>query len=210
MMNKILFLFIILNFNATAQLKEGYLKYAIQLAPIDSTQANLNAARMLWKSRMEIYFAEDMYRIDSHLGDITHNTYVYNYSVGAILTLVSNKASKVGKRKEINTEGDIVRNDKPGKVIEYRDSTKQILGFNCYYVEQTIEGKTIPYWCTDEIDIDFRGQSLMNPAIPGFPLWFQVENKGFEMTYSIVNFKREIDPEVFSTEIPEGYSTESP
>ena len=208
-MHKILFLFIILNFSATAQIKEGYLKYAIQLSPIDSTQANLNAARLLWKSRMEIYFANDMYRIDSHLGEITHNTYVYNYSLGAILTLVSNKASKVGSKKIINNEGNIVHSKEPGEVVVYRDSTKQILGFKCYYVEQINEGKTIPYWCTDEIDINFRGQSLMNPAIPGFPLWFQVENKGFEMTYTVVNFKREIDPEVFSTEIPEGY-TESP
>ena len=49
----------------------------------------------------------------------------------------------------------------------------------------------------------------MNPSIPGFPLWFQLEVKGFQMTYTAVNFIEEIDQNVFSTEIPEGYS-ESP
>lgn len=208
-MHRLLIIFIVLNFNATAQINEGYLKFAIQILPIDTTQANLNAARMLWKSRMEISFAGDMYRIDSHIGDITDNTYIYNYSKGEILTLTSNKSSKFAHKKQINTEGTIARNDEGGEVIEYRDSTKQILGFKCYYVEVLNNGNSIPYWCTDEIDINFRGKSIMNPSIPGFPLWFQLEVKGFQMTYTAVNFIEEIDQNVFSTEIPEGYS-ESP
>ncbi|MDX2362570.1 MAG: hypothetical protein QNK23_17310 [Crocinitomicaceae bacterium] len=209
-MYRILFLLLLVNFSLHAQYNTGYLKYVVQVVPLDTTQGNMNAARLLRKSKIEISFAEEMYRIDSQMGEISNNSIIYNYPKKEVLTLTSNGTNFLAQLLSTDDAKTREHADTDVQVTEYRDSTRKIIGFECFYVEFVENGASTAYWCTEEIEFKFRGKSIVHSSIPGFPLWFRKEENGFQLTYIAANFTKEIDAEIFSTDIPEGYTDVAP
>ena len=167
---------------------------------------------MLRNSKIEISFSKDKYRIDTHMGDISQSSIIYNHPLDEILALSSNSTNLLAQKFSI----DDAKFKQPvagnAQVTEYRDSTKKILGFDCYYVELIDAGSFSSYWCTEQIDFEFHGQSIVNPSIPGFPMWIRREENGFEFTYIASNFVDHVSNEavVFSTTIPDGYKDLTP
>ena len=66
------------------------------------------------------------------------------------------------------------------------------------------------YWYTDEINIVAVGQKVVNPNVPGFPMYFSTVLDGVFMEYQVSSLLLdEVQPDtVFSTEVPEGYSVQ--
>lgn len=204
---RVLLLFLIITSNSIAQ-TEGYIKYTIFVEAQDTSAEMINGAMLLRDSKMEIYYTKDHYRVDYKAGALYVMNTIYNKDQAQIITLTTNHYGKFGQIKDISeTEklNDLV--DTNTVINTYRDSTKKILGFNCYYVEILENGTVTKYWVTDEINSKVGSQSIVNPMLSGFPLWFSKKANGIKMTYTASNFRDELtnSESIFITNLPEGY-----
>ncbi len=191
-----------------AQNNEGYVKYTIKVEVVDSTPELLQSVRLLHDSKMEIYFKPKRYRMHIKMGELYTITAIYNQDKAEILSLTSNMAGKFAQRVPSDSAALSIGGPLNGaETAIFRDSTRKILGFDCYYVEAYSDGLTVSYWCTDQISSNVDGQSIIDPSISGFPLWFSKVDKGVRMTYIASNYRNEIDNpgRMFSLEVPEGY-----
>lgn len=195
-----------------SQIGDGYLKYHVDLIVVDTSQEIMNAARMLRNSQLEVFFGKDKYRIDSQMGTLFTTSMIHDGKKNRTLMLSSNAKGKYAQefsQKELKDTSSV---EITATVIENRDSTRKILGFKCYYVEMTQNGKVSRYWCTDEINFKFKGASFVDENLPGFPLQIRKEENGLEFTYTASNFQKtfSVTKETFSTDPPAGYTVISP
>lgn len=205
----ILIYFILIGFGqVTAQDSEGYVKYTIKVEVVDSTPELLQSVRLLRDSKMEIYFKPKRYRMHIKMGELYTITAIYNQDKAEILSLTTNMAGKFAQRVPSDSAALSIGGPLNGaETAVFRDSTKKIIGFDCYYVEAYNEGVTVSYWCTDQISPTVDGKSIIDPSITGFPLWFSKVDQGIRMTYIASNYRDEIENpgRMFSLDIPEGF-----
>ena len=191
-----------------AQHKDGYLKYHVDVVVADTTQETMQASRMLRNSKVEIYVRKNKYRIDTKMGTLFQNSMRHDEKKEETLILTTSEQGKFAQ-KYVNQKlrGSSTKNENI-VVNEYRDSTRKILGFKCFYVQLISNGNTSNYWCSEEIDFIFEGDSFVDPSLPAFPLMIQKYQGGFQFTYTASNFRKKIDSpkEVFTTEVPDGYT----
>lgn len=209
-MKKIFALTALLVFNIAcfAQNSEGYLQYSIDVKAADTTLETKQKVSMLQDSRMEIYFAQDLSRVDFKMGK------VYNFQ--AIVDNVNNKSLSLidgptGKFAVPATADEL--NKKPMKkdtayTVEFTDDKKKILGYECNKALVKTSENEIEYWFTEELELDLSVQQIENDYVPGLPLEFSTVSNGIYMHYKASNIELELkDKEkLFSTEIPVGYT----
>ncbi len=190
------------------QTTEGYIQYSINVKAADTSMESKQKVRMLQDSRMEIYFAEDLSRVDFKMGKI--------YDLKAIVDNKNNKslslmAGPTGNFAIPSTADEL--NKKPiqkdtSHIVDFSSETKEILGYNCSKAIVTTSENKIEYWYTEELNIDLSGQSIENDYVPGVPLEFSTISNGMYMHYKASNIVLELPNKesIFSIDIPAGYT----
>lgn len=191
-----------------AQINEGYIQFDINVQAVDTSKNAQQSAAMMRNSKMEIFFAQDVSRVDFTLGQISQTSVRINRRENKGVSLSNNVMGKyanigtadelAGEKVEVTTE-----NIKITPFEEY----KTILGFKCQKHVMDNNGVYTTYWITDELEIEGMSEQVVNPNLPGFPLAFTSINNGLRMHFQASNYKSEIPnkKEVFSTEVPEEY-----
>lgn len=193
----------------SAQLNEGYIQFHIDVEAVDTSKNARQSAAMMRDSRMEIYFAEDMSRVDFTLGQMSQTSVRINRKENkgvSISNTVMGKFANVGTAEEL--EGEKVEVSTENIEITPFNEFKTILGFKCQKYVMDNNGVYTTYWITEEVEIEGMGQNIVNPNLPGFPLAFTSINNGIRMHFQASNYKEILTnkADIFSTEVPEGYT----
>jgi hypothetical protein len=204
----ILLLACIIPYFISAQINEGYIQFHIDVNAVDTSTQAKQSASMLRNSKMEIYFANDLSRIDFQLGELSKTSVRINRKTNKGISIsesVMGKFANVGTAE--NLAGETVATNDSNVIITPFNEFKTILGFKCQKYVMENNGLITTYWCTQEINLDNVGQVVVNSNLPGFPLAFTSIEKGLRMHFQASNFKEVISnkEEVFSTSPPEGY-----
>ena len=208
-MKSILFAFIAITWSlcTTAQVKEGQVKYAIEMTSDDpNVQSQL---AMLNGSKMDMVFSEKFSRVDFSMGMFLQVVTVTDLDANNGLLLMS---GVTGNTAVVMTAEDVEKTaeEAPEFQIEATKETKKILGYKCTkYILTTEEGTDVSYWTTTEINASKTNNRYMNKSIEGFPLLFETEANGMKMTFTATEFKEGLKglntKELFDMSIPEGY-----
>lgn len=191
-----------------SQIKEGYIQFHIDVNAVDTSTEARQSAAMLRNSKMEIYFAKDLSRVDFKLGEISNTSVRINKKTDIGISIsesVMGKYANVGTSESLAGESVSV-NDSSVSITPFNEF-KTILGFKCQKYVMDSNGSRTTYWCTDEISLEGLGDVVVNSSLPSFPLAFTSIENGLRMHFQASNFKEEVgDKEtVFSTDPPEGY-----
>jgi|TARA_B110000285_G_scaffold24723_1_gene23824 GLPGLI family protein len=189
MKNLFLILFFTASFQAYSQVTEGYFQYSISVEALDTTLEAKQKAGMLRNSKMEIYFAKNMARIDFTMGSMYKTKTIINQDSSKSLSIIESGMGKFATIKPLD-EMDFSRPVMDSNaLITYSEDTRKILGYNCQKI--TIEQKrsvTI-YWITDEIKLDNIVANVVDPNIPGFPMYFSKIEDGVELIFQASNLE---------------------
>lgn len=175
---------------------------------MDTTAQTRQSIGMLMDSRMAIYYSGEKSRIDFKMGKMYTTSVRINRPENKAISLTESMMGNYAIPLDIAALdfANAAQLDTTTEVI-LKDEEKTILGFNCKKVLVIVNGKITSYWYTDEIKVEMKGQTLVNPFVPGFPLSFSAIENGILMTFEASNYSFELEDEnkIFSTEIPEGY-----
>lgn len=192
--------------NSFAQITEGHFQYAILTTAVDTSLEVRQKVGMMQNSKMDVFFTETKSRIDFNVGTLYYSCIVVDNTIPRAMSL--NKSPKgavaayLGKDVlEKNNEVDTTSH------VELTNETKLILGFECKKAILYQHGEITIYWYTTDIQIDIRGNPLINQHIPGFPMSFVKIADGMRIEYIVSNYVTKIEHGdiIFSMMIPEGY-----
>ena len=210
MKNFILTLFLALSvtFSLKAQLTEGHFTYTIEASSENPDMQMVTG--MMQGSTLDIHFKDKITRSEMKMGSMMNIVTVSNENSGEILLLMS---GMVGKNAILMTTEEIeaLSEGKPEMNVELLDETKTIEGYLCKKAVLSDEngGESI-FWYTEEIEISKVGQTYLNKEVPGFPMQYDLNNKGLKMTMTVTKTEKKLDKNarsLFDMEIPEGYKT---
>lgn len=210
-MRKMVLFFILfagISLKSKGQHTSGYLKYHVDIEVIDTTQETLRASRMLRDSKIEMYFNVNKYRLNTKMGTLYTSSVVHDGVKEETIVLSVNRR---GKFAQLFTKDDVRKKDIDTTttiVVERRDSTRKIVGFDCFYVQLIRNADTSHYWCSEAITFQFDGNDITDKDLPAFPLSIRKIAQGFEFTYTVSNFKiaEDFGDTIFSTDVPKGFS----
>jgi len=204
----IVLIFVTTSMSAVAQLNEGYIQFDIDVQAVDTSKNSQQSAAMMRNSKMEIFFAQDLSRVDFTLGQISQTSVRIDRKNNKGVSLSNNvmgKYANIGTADEL--AGEKVEVSTENVRITPFEEYKTILGFKCQKHVMDNNGVYTTYWITDQITIEGMSSQVVNPNLPGFPLAFTSINNGLRMHFQASNYKSEIPDKsaVFSTEVPEEY-----
>lgn len=109
---------------------------------------------------------------------------------------------------EINLSNSSTAENAAYPKIIVGNETKTIIGFNCTKISTKGEdGAEATLWVTKELIAPLKGQQQFgNIEIEGVPLEFSTINNGMTIHFIATKFDANVDPNVFSMEIPQGYT----
>lgn len=191
---------------AMAQMTTGHVSYKIDVASEDPESAM--AVAMFANSTMDLYFDEDISRVDLDMGGLMSIATVSNAESGEVLILLGGMMGNMGVITSLEEMGTDEDDSDENITVTLLKETKTIAGYKCKKaLLLDDEGNEITYWYTDKIKANTKGQDNFNSKIPGFPLEYSVNNEGMLMTFSasVVDKSLENEEQLFAIEIPEGY-----
>jgi GLPGLI family protein len=196
-------------FLVNAQLNEGYFQFHIDVTAVDTTMRAKQTAAMMRNSKMEIYFADGLSRIDFSMGEISYSSSRINRKTNKAISISEGPSGKMANQDTADKiggkVGDVRKN--PNIKVTAFNEYKTILGFKCRKYIMSDKGVYTTYWITDQINIKDLGHQVVNPNLPGFPLEFTSINEGVKMSFKASNFTESIvnKSDVFSTDPPSDY-----
>lgn len=200
---------------AVAQLNEGHIAYKID-ASSDTPEMQM-AIGMLQGSTLNIFFKEKKTRSEMKMGSMMTVTTITDETSEDMLMLMSgmmgNNAIK-SKLTDLQNE-DSEEAELPEFEVTLVDESKVIEGYNCKKAIVTSEdGIASVFWYTQDIAVATKGQNYLNSKVPGFPMQFEINNRGLKMTLTVTKVEQKLDKkkaaELFNMTIPEGYTEMSP
>lgn len=177
------------SFHAFSQLTEGYFQFSISVEAVDTTIEAKQKAGMLRNSRMEIYFAKNLARIDFDMGSMFKTKTIINQDSSKALSIMESKMGKFASIKPLEEMEFTSPTFDSTAVITYFDETRKILNYECKKITIEKDGSTTMYWITDEIKLENIVANVVHPNIPGFPLYFSKIEDGVELIFQASNFK---------------------
>lgn len=188
----------------SAQLKEGHIKYDIDITT-DNPEMEM-AISMMENSKLEIFFNRDLTKSVMQMGTMMNVSTVTNGKTGEVLLLMG---GMVGNNA-IQTTLDELEEEKgksPKVNIELINESKTIQGYSCKKaIIKDASGSVTTYWYTKEIEISKKGQSYLNAEVPGFPMEFEMNQGPMKLSMKVTSFKKVADKSNFDFSIPEGYN----
>lgn len=207
-MKKLFLLLILTTSHITfSQITEGYFQYSIEAKAVDTTLKIRQTAAMMIDSKMALYFADSLSRVDMKMGKAYTTSITIDKRQNRVLTVTT---GAIGNSASVHRADDVIYQDQlPDSSIQVEliDESKTILGLNCKKAIMTVAGKQTTYWYTSDIKVQATSQTIVNPNIPGFPVSISGIEGGLEMNFELSNYFEGIaDKEkVFSTIPPEGF-----
>jgi GLPGLI family protein len=199
-------IFIIQEIHIQAQIKEGHFQYAIMTTTVDTSLETRRKVGMMQNSKMDVFFTEVKSRIDFNIGTMYYSCIIVDNTIPRAISL--NKSPQ-GSFAAYLGKDVLERNIQQDSTIhaELINETKTILGFECKKAIMYQNGDITIYWYTEQIKIDKRGNPLLNPYIPGFPMSFVKITDGMRIEYIVSNYETNLEQQdvLFSLMLPEGY-----
>jgi GLPGLI family protein len=197
-----------LGFSVFAQQKEGTIDYVIDVQAIDTSLKVRQQVGLLRNSGMKVCFMKDKSRLDFKMGEMYDISVVVDWKINRSLSLFATPKGKFATKMEAEQYKASQPQEDTTIVLEVTDEKKKILNYNCTKAILHSKDADFVYWYTTEIQIDLKGQSIVNKLIPGFPLEFQTIKDGILMNFKVSNLKFKVENKstVFSTVIPQGYT----
>jgi GLPGLI family protein len=210
-MKKILFLLsLVLTTSAAFAQTEGHISYKID-ATTDNPDMQM-AIGMLQGSTMDIYFKDKATRSEMKMGSMMTITTITNESSNEMLMLMSGMMGNNAIKSPLEQPEDVADSAVVADAeVTLIDETKEIEGYSCKKAIVTSEdGIESVFWYTDQIEVSTKGQRYFNTKIPGFPMQFEINNRGLKMTITVVEIDKKLDKKksssLFNMEIPQGYT----
>jgi GLPGLI family protein len=197
-----------------AQLNEGHIAYKID-ASSDTPEMQM-AIGMVQGSTLSIFFKDKKTRSEMKMGTMMTITTITDETTEDVLMLMSgmvgNNAIK-SKMSDTKTE-ERGAQEIPEFEVTLVDESKVIEGYNCKKAIVTTEGISSVFWYTQDIAVATKGQNYLNGNVPGFPMQFEINNRGLKMTLTATKVEQKLDKkkaaELFKMEIPSGYTEMNP
>jgi GLPGLI family protein len=197
---------------ASAQMKEGHLKYSIEVTSDNPDMAMI--VGMMQGSKMDIYFADNETRVDMEMGSMMKTITIADTDKKETLTLMSGMMGNTAIKQPISNPEAEAEGEEDDIEVILEDETKDILGYTCKKaIIVDADGNESVFWYTDEIAINTEGQNVLSSKIPGQPLQMEVPTNGMNMTMTAIEFteklKKKLKTSLFDMTIPEGYTVKS-
>jgi len=202
----ILILGFFISSNSFSQISEGHFQYAIITTALDTSLEVRQKVGLMQNSKMDLFFTETKSRLDFNMGTMLYSCVVMDYTLPRAMSL--NKSPQGSFAAYLGKEAlDNVAKPDTNARTELLNETKIILGFTCKKAILYQGGQVTVYWYTTDIEIDKRGNPLLNQHIPGFPLCFVKIAEGMRIEYIASNYETNLEHKevIFSLMIPEGY-----
>ena len=192
---------------ANAQMDEGYFQFSIEVEAIDTSEEIRAQANLLRASRMEMYFAPGLYRMDYHLGKMSSTSIRVDTFQNLALSITSGIMGNYAYQNTPDALGFGQLQKDSLFTVQHFDEYKTIMGIKCKKAVLEREGVRSTYWCTKEFDVKADGLQLINKDVPGFPMAFTTIQNGVRIHYQVSNYKDFIanKAEVFSVTPPAEY-----
>jgi hypothetical protein len=209
MKNLLLSIIVLLSFQLFSQTTEGFFQFSIEVKALDTSLAVRQNVAALTDSRMDIYFADKLSRVDFKMGRIYLTSVRINRITQKAVSLTT--SSMAGNFATIlpidQMDANMLEKD-TNILVNITGEEKVILGFNCKKAILNNNGQLTTYWYTNDLTIDVKGHTILNPNIPGFPLAFSSSENGMFMSFQASNYQLSLDDKeaLFSTVIPEGFT----
>ena len=207
-MKKLFLLFILLFCQFSyGQITEGYFQYSIEAKAVDTSLRIRQTAAMMIDSKMALYFADSLSRVDMKMGKAYTTSITIDKKQNRVLTVTT---GAIGNSASVHRADDVLyQAQAPDSTVtvELLDEEKTILGFKCKKAIMEISGEKTTYWYTNDIKVQASGQTIVNPNIPGFPVSISGINGGMLMNFELSNYKEGIEDKVatFTTIPPPGF-----
>jgi GLPGLI family protein len=201
----VFFQFTILSFS---QLKEGVMEYVIDVQAVDTSLKAKQQAGLLRNSNMKVYFMAGKSRIDFKMGEMFNIKITIDQEKNRALSLFTTPKGNFASKAEATKLSESKAPADTNLAVELSKETKTILGYSCKKAILRSGVNEYIYWYTENIQINLKGQALVNANIPGFPLEFQTVSEGVFMHFKIANIEKRVADKAatFSTLIPKGYT----
>lgn len=190
-----------------SQITEGYFQYSIDAKAVDTTLKIRQTAAMMIDSKMALYFADSLSRVDMKMGKAYTTSITIDKKQNRVLTVTT---GAIGNTASVHKADDVIYQEQlPDSAIQVEliDENRVILGLNCKKAIMTVDGKQTTYWYTKDIKVKATNQTIVNPNIPGFPVSISGIEGGLQMNFELSNYVEGIVDKdmIFSTIPPEGF-----
>lgn len=189
------------------QIKSGHITYKIDFSTEDNQLKS--TLGFLEGSKMDVFFKDQYTRSEMKMGGmITIST--FTDTIGDVVIILMDGINGKSAIKTPISEMETVTDTSISTPI-YEDEFKDILGFSCQKViVENAFGEVSNYWISNEINAVRIGQNYLSEEVKGFPLEFELYNKGLKMHLTAINFSDNLDEynleELFNSYIPDGYN----
>jgi hypothetical protein len=205
-----LFLGLTIAVSSFAQTTEGVVKYTTEFKSSDpQIQSQL---AMLNGSTMTTYFTPEFTRVESNMGMFMKTSTIIDLKSKQSLMLMDGMGSKKAIKANLD-ELDKEDGEEAKVEVEKTSKTKKIAGFKCtQYILTMEDGSTLNYWTTTELSGSKAGNKFMNEKVEGYPLEFEMANKGVVMKFTATEVAKGIKEDkakLFNMDIPEGFQEAS-
>ncbi|MEX1190567.1 MAG: hypothetical protein WED10_11540 [Brumimicrobium sp.] len=193
-------------FTATAQ-TEATIEYQIEMSSSNPEMESQLA--MFENSTMKLYMKDKMMRQETSMGGMINTTTIVDSDARKTLMLVDGMMGKFAAKMDLSEMDDEKETEDPDLDIEFVDETKEIVGYECKKaIVYDEDGNESVFWYTEEIEAPKEGSKYMKEGIPGMALEFNVSQPEMSMTFTATEFSKKVKKpkELFSMEVPEGYS----
>lgn len=191
-----------------AQIEKGYVKYSLEFTS-DNPEVQTQLS-MMQGSTTSIYFTPNFTRTEMNMGMIAQTTNIFDVKKKKMLMLMSGMMGKKYAEIDLNDVENLKDDSENNiKVVKTKD-TKKIAGYECQkYVVTDNEGNTMNFWSTNEIEVSKAGMKFMNNEVEGFPLKYEIAQKGMTMVFTAIEIKDSLngkkESELFLKKAPAGY-----
>lgn len=209
MKNLLLSIVILLSFQLFSQTTEGFFQFSIEVKALDTSLSVRQNVAALTDSRMDIYFADKLSRVDFKMGRIYLTSVRINrIKQKAVSLTTSSMAGNFATILPIDQMDANMLEKDTNILVNITGEEKVILGFKCKKAILNNNGQITTYWYTNDISVDVKGHAILNPNIPGFPLAFSSSENGMFMSFQASNYKLSLEDkeDLFSIDIPEGFT----
>jgi len=183
-------------------LKKGQVSYQIAM---DSKDIDELTKAFISEAKLNISFFKHKTRTE------------YDFSLLSTIVILDGKTNEglvlmdiMGEKYAIKLTGEQADEyDDPGFEydIKYSDETKTILGYECKKAIATLKsGEELTIFFTPKLLPSSMDYLASFDQIKGLPLEFEMVLEGIFISFTATDITKEIDKELFSLEIPEGYT----
>ena len=184
----------------------GQITYKIDFSSEDEQlKATLG---FLQGSKMVVYYQDQFTRSEMSMGSMMTISTITD-SIGDVVIVLMDGINGKTALKSPMSEMEQLEDSTIANPI-YLEEYKEILGFSCQKViVENAVGEKSNYWITKEISAIRAGQNYLSDEVDGFPLEFELYNKGLKMHLTAINYSNNLEglnsKELFNSYIPKGY-----